>query len=90
MIEYEELKFRLLESEPTIKNLKEALAIDSLIGEVERLEELSAAPDFWDKPRGGRGRRCEKRYIGSWGRPALRADPANTPPWPCPAAHTKS
>ena len=48
MIEYEELKFRLLESEPTIKNLKEALAIDSLIGEVERLEELSAAPDFWD------------------------------------------
>ena len=48
MIEYEELKFRLLESEPTIKNLKEALAIDSLIGEVERLEKLSAAPDFWD------------------------------------------
>lgn len=48
MIEYEELRFRLLESEKTIKNLKEALAIDTLVKEIAQLEEQSSAPDFWD------------------------------------------
>lgn len=48
MIEYEELKQRLTGSEKTITNLKEALAIDSLVKEIAELEELSAAPDFWD------------------------------------------
>ena len=46
MVEFEELRLRLLDSEKPIENLKEALAIDSL--KVEVLEKESAAPDFWD------------------------------------------
>ena len=48
MVEFEELRLRLLDSEKPIENLKEALAIDSLKAEVEELEKESAAPDFWD------------------------------------------
>ena len=48
MVEFEELRLRLLHSEKPIENLKEALAIDSLKAEVEVLEKESAAPDFWD------------------------------------------
>ena len=48
MIEYEELRLRLLESEKTVKNLKEALAIDTLKEEIVELEKESSKPDFWD------------------------------------------
>ena len=48
MIEYEELRLRLLESEKTVKNLKEALAIDKLKEEIGELEKESSKPDFWD------------------------------------------
>ena len=48
MVEFEELRLRLLDSEKPIENLKEALTIDSLKAEVEVLEKESAAPDFWD------------------------------------------
>lgn len=48
MVEFEELRLRLLDSEKPIENLKEALAIDSLKAEAEVLEKESAAPDFWD------------------------------------------
>lgn len=48
MVEFEELRLRLLDSEKPIENLKEALAIDSLKAEVEVLDKESAAPDFWD------------------------------------------
>ena len=48
MVEYEELRLRLLESEKTVKNLKEALAIDTLKGDIAELEKESAKPDFWD------------------------------------------
>lgn len=48
MVEFEELRLWLLDSEKPIENLKEALAIDSLKAEVEVLEKESAAPDFWD------------------------------------------
>lgn len=48
MIEYEELRLRLLESEKTVKNLKEALAIDMLKDEIAQLEKKSSEPDFWD------------------------------------------
>ena len=48
MVEFEELRLRLLDSEKPIENLKEALAIDSLKAAVEVLEKESAAPDFWD------------------------------------------
>ena len=48
MVQFEELRLRMLASEKPIENLKEALAIDSLKAEVEVLEKESAAPDFWD------------------------------------------
>lgn len=48
MIEFEELRLKLLECEEPIQNLKEALAIDSLKSEVEALEKESSAPGFWD------------------------------------------
>lgn len=48
MIEFEELRLKLLESEEPIQNLKEALAIGSLKSEVEALEKESSAPGFWD------------------------------------------
>ena len=48
MVEFEELRLRLLDSEKPIENLKEALAIDSLKAEVEVMEKESAAQDFWD------------------------------------------
>ena len=48
MVEFEELRLRLLDSEKPIVNLKEALAIDSLTAEVAVLEKESAAPDFSD------------------------------------------
>ena len=48
MIEYEELKQRLQQSEKPIENLKEALSIDRLKEEIDALEKESAAPDFWD------------------------------------------
>lgn len=48
MIEFEELRLKLLESEEPIQNLKEALAIDSLKSEVEALEKESSALGFWD------------------------------------------
>ena len=48
MVEYEELRLHLLEFEKDIKNLKEALAIDMLKGEIDELEKESAKPDFWD------------------------------------------
>ena len=48
MIEFENLRFRLLESEKPIQNLKEALAIDLIKNEIKELEAEAAAPDFWD------------------------------------------
>lgn len=48
MVEFENLRFRLLESEKPIQNLKEALAIDMVMEEIKELEAKAAAPDFWD------------------------------------------
>ncbi len=48
MLEFEELTLRLSQSQEPIKNLKEALNIDSLVKEIAELEEVSAKPDFWD------------------------------------------
>jgi peptide chain release factor 2 len=48
MLEYEELRQRLAESEQPIGNLKEALNIDSVKEEIASLEAESAKPDFWD------------------------------------------
>lgn len=48
MVEFENLRFRLLECEKPILNLKEALAIDVIKDEIAQLEKQSGAPDFWD------------------------------------------
>ena len=48
MIEYEELKQRLAQSEEPIENLKEALSIDLVKEEIAQLEKESSAADFWD------------------------------------------
>lgn len=48
MVEFENLRFRLLESESPIKNLKEALAIDLISEEIKELEAQAASPNFWD------------------------------------------
>lgn len=48
MLEFEELKQRLAESEEPIENLREALNIDGVKTDIAALEEQSAAPDFWD------------------------------------------
>ena len=48
MIEFEELNQRLMQSEEPISNLKEALDIDNVKIQIEKLEKQSAAPDFWD------------------------------------------
>ncbi|MBS6628013.1 MAG: peptide chain release factor 2 [Clostridiales bacterium] len=48
MIVYEELKQRLLQSEQPLKDLREALNIETLQQEVQALEKESAAEDFWN------------------------------------------
>ena len=48
MLEFEELKQRLSESEAPIDNLREALSIDSVKEEIASLEAESAQPNFWD------------------------------------------
>ncbi|MCD7873206.1 MAG: peptide chain release factor 2 [Clostridiales bacterium] len=48
MVEFENLRLRLLQCEKPIKNLKEALAIDLITKEIKELEKLAAAPGFWD------------------------------------------
>ena len=48
MIEFEDLRLRLLESEKPIENLKEALAIDHVKNEIAELEKQASAPGFWD------------------------------------------
>ncbi len=48
MLAFEELRFSLLESEKPLLSLREALGIDDLKKEVEKLEQQSATNGFWD------------------------------------------
>lgn len=48
MIVFEELKQRLTLNEEKIENLKEALNIDGIKNDIQRLETESSKPDFWD------------------------------------------
>ncbi|MEG1686561.1 MAG: peptide chain release factor 2 [Angelakisella sp.] len=50
MLQYEELRLRLLGLEPSIKDLASALGIDRLEKESDELENRTAEPDFWDNP----------------------------------------
>ena len=48
MLQFEELRLRLLESEDSVKDLADALGLDKMKEEVNELETQSAAPGFWD------------------------------------------
>ena len=47
MIQFEELRLRLLESEKPLKELASALGLEEMAKEVATLEEQTAAEDFW-------------------------------------------
>ncbi len=48
MLEFEEQRFKLMESEPALKELRAALDVDALLKELKELEERSADPNFWE------------------------------------------
>ncbi len=48
MLQYEELRLRLEELKPSIDDLKTAIGVEKIKEEITQLEELAAAPDFWD------------------------------------------
>ena len=48
MIQFEELRLKLEELEPDIKDLANALGLDKLKMEIEQLEQRAAQPGFWD------------------------------------------
>ncbi len=48
MLEFEQLKLRLLSNEAEVRDLKDALGYDHLVREIEELEAKASAPDFWD------------------------------------------
>ncbi|MDR1628860.1 MAG: peptide chain release factor 2 [Oscillospiraceae bacterium] len=48
MIQYDELRLSLLESEKPLKDLKDALGLDAMEAEIARLEETAAQNGFWD------------------------------------------
>ena len=48
MLQFEELRLSLLESEKPLAELADALGITELKAEIGRLEEQTAAPGFWD------------------------------------------
>ena len=48
MLEYDELKIEFENLAPELKELASALDLDKIKGEIEKLEEQSAQPDFWN------------------------------------------
>ncbi len=48
MIQFEELRLKLEELEPDIKELANALGLEKLKMEIEQLEQRAAQPGFWD------------------------------------------
>ena len=48
MLEFEQLKLRLVANEQEVSDLRDAIGYDSLKREIEELEQKSAAPGFWD------------------------------------------
>ncbi len=48
MLEFEQLKLRLVGNEDEVRDLKDALGYDHLVREIEELEAKASAPDFWD------------------------------------------
>ena len=48
MLEFEELKLRLVALEPQIEDLKDALGLEQCKAEVRRLEAQQEDPNFWN------------------------------------------
>ncbi len=48
MIQYEELRLKLLEYEKPLQELKEALGLEQMNAEIKKLEEAAAQAGFWD------------------------------------------
>ncbi len=48
MLEFEQLKQRLYNSEEEVNDLRDAIGYDTLKREIEELEAKASAPDFWD------------------------------------------
>ena len=48
MIQFEELRLKLLESEKPLTELAAALGLDEMAKEIETLEEQTAAEGFWE------------------------------------------
>ncbi len=48
MLQFEELRLELLESEKPLKDLADALGLDKMQEEIAELEKMSAADGFWD------------------------------------------
>ena len=47
---YDDIRFKLNNSKPQLEELRAALDLDRGAEEIAKLEEASAAPDFWDNP----------------------------------------
>ena len=47
MLQFEEQRLKLLESEPVLEELRAALDVDGLEAELKKLEEQAADPNFW-------------------------------------------
>ena len=50
MFIYDDIRFKLNNSKPQLEELRAALDLDKGAEEIAKLEEASAAPDFWDDP----------------------------------------
>lgn len=50
MLEFEQLKLRLVANESEIKDLRDAIGYDKLTREIEELELKASAEGFWDNP----------------------------------------
>lgn len=48
MLQFEEMKLALQELEPDLKDLAEALGLESMREEIEKLDAKAAQPGFWD------------------------------------------
>lgn len=48
MLQFEELRFRLLEHEQTLRDLSEALGLEKMKEEIKSLEDQQAVDGFWD------------------------------------------
>jgi len=48
MLEFEQLRLRLIANEQEVTDLRDAIGYDALKREIEELEQKSAAPGFWD------------------------------------------